>query len=113
MVLKIISDASVHSHATAFTLSSLQTETEELSKVLSVQLMSQLCPRFIAPGVLLLLSPSSFLVLIMAPFDLHAEACVLAFMFVRSGDQFFGKTNKTSIQSKLKVKNFLLLSQIN
>lgn len=78
-VLKIISDAAVHSHATAFTRSFLQTEAGQPSEVLAVQQMSQLCPGFIAPRVLLFSSPSSFLVWIMVPFDLHAEACVLSF----------------------------------
>lgn len=51
MVLKTIRDAAVHSHITAFTLSSLQTEAEKLSEVLTVQQMSQLYPGFIAPRV--------------------------------------------------------------
>lgn len=50
---EIISAAAVHSHATAFTRSSLQTEAEQPSKVLTVQQMSQLRPGFIAPRVLL------------------------------------------------------------
>lgn len=91
MVLKIISDAAVHSHATAFTLSSSQTEPEKLSKVLTVQQMSQLCPVFIAPKVLPL--PS-----------VHQLSCwSLCFHFhICSRDQFFGKTNKTCIWTKLR-----------
>lgn len=102
MVLNIISDAAVHSQAAAFSESSSQTELKCSQSAANVTALSWVCSSS-SPALLWGLFVSCC-------WHCYPLTCrlktVSAFTFVCSGDKILGKGNKTSIQSKLKVKKF-------